>query len=288
MSAQRRPAVLLVTNDRPAAGSLAARCRESGIEAVLAADVEELRTAMGPGRPFDVVMLDLRVKPESAKKIYDFVLSKVTGRTRVFTSNATFDTQTLEELEMSGKVTRLDVPLADADDVIRRAIGSAMPAKYDINLINCFVTSVDEVLEYYVGEKPVHEKVQVSVKKTTPPGFVTALVKFDGKNVAGATAFTCDRSLLVAISSRINGTSKKQSSEDRAAMVAAAEEMADQIFGKAELLLGRVGYPVRMGAPEIHVGETQEIVIEAPAPFVILPFIVARKRLYVGFSLYRK
>lgn len=289
MSTDRRRHVLVVTTDSGGAKLLTERCAEAGIEAVVCLEVKALKAAFTDAPHYAAVVFDLRVSPENAKKIFDFVLASAPVRCTFFATPQSFAPEFSEKLESEGRVKMLDVALADADTALKRAVGMAGgPAKYDINLINCFITSVAEVLEYYTGERPEHDRPTVAAKKVIPPGFVSSVVKFDGKSVGGTTAFTCDKRLISMIASRINGSRKSEGVADKAVLIAAAEEMSDQIFGKAEILLGKVGYAVRMGTPAIHVGERIEIQIEGPAPFMVLPFQVKRKKMYVGFSLYRK
>lgn len=284
--------VLLVMTNRAVSGPLRDRLEAGGWSSVLVETVSALKAALADRTQsdFQAVLIDVRLQAEPAGKLLTLVRRSVAKTCRLVLADDFLDEGAMNALEDAHAIVRLGGPSSDFEVVAARLVPPSgpllPPTKYDVNVINCFVTSANDVLEYYVGTKPEHSRPTVATSKRVPSGFVAAVVAFTGEQ-GGSASLSCEKAFIVDIASRINGRSKREIESDTAALVQTVEEMADQIFGKAELLLVKLGYELKVANPQVRVGDGSDFELKGVGPVVIIPFTLAKKKFYVGFSLSR-
>lgn len=286
-----KPTVLLLAPRTVSIDNLVAALDEAGYLATVADTPVALQEALRRVRQPHAVYLELRLTAPRALQIMLALRKALPAECLIHVAPGYFDDETLARFVQAGAVRRaaLGDPQAMARSLVDRTPAPArkppQAARYDSTIVNCFLSTTSEVLEYYSGEKPTAGKPGVVQTKRTPQGFVTAVSDFTGPKWHGTALLTCDRSFIVDVTARSNGVARAEADKDTEAIVATLEMLADQIFGKAEMLLGRIGYEVSMGSPEVHVGANDRPVIAAAGPVMVVPFVVAKLRFYIGFSL---
>lgn len=176
-------------------------------------------------------------------------------------------------------------------DSIQRGEGveekSEKPKETPFNaaVINTFIQSTYEVIEYYTGELPKLEKPQVatsqqSVAQSQPWQKVEARCQVDGEKIAGHVTINADPSFVAALAFRISGTPKDEALGDKEALREVIEALCDQIFGKARLMLHSLGYPYEVSLPTVTFAEEQkpELTPDAKLVSILLPFVINNKR----------
>ncbi len=280
--------ILLVIANKAKSEPLEERLKHLGWSVTLADTTVALKEVLLKTNDYFSTLLDVRLRPDDAARVLSSLCKTLPRSCKLLVASSYLDTKALDRLEQAKALSRIDIDIANLDPVITRLTtrsSSTEQIKYDINVINCFVSSMNEVLEYYVGEKAEHGKPTIGSGKKVPAGFVTSVVKFEGDQTKCTASLTCDKAFIIDIASRVNGMTKAEISEDRQAILSTFEEMTDQIFGKAELLLGRIGFEMKMGPLEIHLEEYQDIVLTSEVPVMVIPFTLARKKFYIGFSI---
>lgn len=240
---------------------------------------------------YHAALLDVRLKGEDAARVLSSLTKVLPKSCRLLVARGYLDDPALERLENAKALAVVGVDIENLDPLISRLTSSALPGpapiKYDVNIINCFISSANDVLEYYVGEKPEHGTPHVVPAKKVPAGFVTSVVHFLGERERCTASLACDKAFIVDIASRVNGMTSAEVEGDRDAIKSTVEEMTDQIFGKTELLLSRLGFHMKMGALAVHIGDGDDVVLESKVPVMVIPFTMARKKFYIGFSIQR-
>jgi CheY-specific phosphatase CheX/CheY-like chemotaxis protein len=278
---------LLVISNREISLPIKKKLEEAGWKVALAENTASLKESLTKTRDYAAVLVDLRLSSDDAIKIMSYIRKIIPKDSRLVLADQFVDELALERLEKAKFAIRLGADAKNVDAVFSR-LTKPLPSggpKYDVNVINCFVSSVNNVFEYYVGEKPEHSKATIAPANKVPTGFVTSIVTFDGDVSKGTAALTCDHAFIVSIASRVNGASKVELENDREAVIATVEELTDQIFGKAELLLNGIGYNFKVSAPEIHYNENKDLSLASEAPVMIIPFTMKRMKFYIGFSI---
>jgi CheY-specific phosphatase CheX len=280
---------LIVVANRAVSSPVKDGLTKLGWRVTLAETSAALKEAVANAKDYSMALLALRLKSDDAAKVLSFMLKTLPATTKLFVSHDYLDAAALERLSKTGKLVAVDV--ADAEALVRRLTsapvprGKAPPPKFDTNLINCFISSVDDVLEYYVGEKPDHDKPTVTVGSKVPAGFITSLVTFVGAKEHCTASLTCAKAFIVDVASRVNGMPKADVEKDQEAIVGTVEELTDQIFHKAEILMGKIGYEFKMGEIEIRMEETAEPTGTPSVPMMVIPFRMADKKFFIGFSI---
>ncbi len=284
-----KKALLIVANSDKSE-PIAQLLSELGWQVTVANTTVALREVFRRSFDYHATLIDARLRADDAARVLSSVLTKLTAKSRVLVAPTFLDKEALDRLEKEGSITRLKHDISDVSGVVAQLTApdrGSEPVKYDINVINCFVSSTNDVLDYYVGEKPEHGKAAVVPAKKTPMGFLTSVVTFLGPSEKCTASLTCDRAFIVDVASRVNGTPAAEIAEDRPALFATAEELTDQIFHKAELLLGKIGFDMKMGAIQVYGGEGEEVTVPSTVPVVVIPFTLKRKKFTIGFSIER-
>jgi CheY-specific phosphatase CheX len=224
------------------------------------------------------------VKPADGARILATVLKHIEKSAKILVSENWLDQQSMTRLLNTGSIESYPDSEPPAAVVLQLNAPKRTTPRYDVNVINCFVTAATDVMEYYVGVKPESEKVTVSASKKVPAGFVAAIVNFSGE-LGGEASFSCQKAFIIDIASRVNGRSNREIATDQAAMLQTMEEISDQIFGKAELLLGKLGYILKVGSPKVQMSVGADFELKGSGPAVVIPFTLNSNRFFVGFSL---
>ncbi len=292
-AAESKGQVLLFMQRADGTDRLVTALTRLGFGATVADSAVGLQEAMRKSRRFHAVYLDLKLEAARALQVMLALRKALPPTCIIYLSRLYLDALAAARFEKAGVIRTQN----ESDPALLAAALVAPPppapvakpapkiASYDVNIVNCFVSTTSDVLEYYMGEKPTGGKAGVVATKKTPLGYATAVADFTGTRWHGTALLTCEHSFIVDIAARVNGTSRSEAESDQEGIVATLEMLADQIFGKAELLLGRIGYEVAMGSPTIHVGTKDRVVIAAAGPVMLVPFVLAKKRFFIGFSL---
>ncbi len=286
--ASLKPTLLLVVANSATAAALRARLGREGYEAIVATTSVALQAAVASGVDVRGALLDIRTTKDGAMKVLGFLRRILPEGAPIYASDQVADEATLKDLETTGGLRRIGPLGSDPDGAVDRLFAvkeRSEGARYDVNVINCFVASVNTVLEYYTQSVPELGKATVVPHKSVPAGYVTAIHYLEGPNCEGSASLTCEKNFIIDIAARVNGLSKAEAEGSREALIATTEELTDQIFGKAELLLKSLGFDFALSAPETHFGETEPIVLRGRAPVMLIPFSLRKKRFFIGFSL---
>jgi CheY-specific phosphatase CheX len=224
------------------------------------------------------------MNPKEGARIMATILKHIEKSAKILVCENWLDAGTISKLLSKGSIEVFSDVESPSAVVLQLIAPKRMTPRYDVNVINCFITAAREVVEYYVGERPMAERALVSANKLVPAGFVAALVKFSGEQ-GGEASFSCQKAFIIDIASRVNGRSSHQIATDTSAILQTMEEISDQIFDKAEILLSKLGYKLKVGAPKVQMSVGAEFELKGSGPVVVLPFSLNSNRFFVGFSL---
>jgi CheY-specific phosphatase CheX len=167
---------------------------------------------------------------------------------------------------------------------------------FDANVLNVFIQSVYEVIEYYLGELPRLGKpslTQKAPKPSTPAKvpvnhLAAGMTTITGAFVEGWSALVCDPQFVAMLAFRISGVSKEEALADREVLREVMEQLCDQIFGKARLFLESAGYVYDVTLPKVSFGGEPDQTPVRGKPIISIPFELNSKRFAIGICFAEK
>jgi CheY-specific phosphatase CheX len=159
-----------------------------------------------------------------------------------------------------------------ADEVMLRLAStltpSRAPARYDVRLINCFLSGARDLFVFYLG--PPLEIGRPRVKEgRTAAGFVSGLIAFSTQGQLGSLATTFERSFIDLLAAKVLGDDAGEL--DNAAYTDFAGEMCNQVLGKAQANFEGLGITMHMGLPEVAIGDGHAVVHRVNSSVIMTP-----------------
>ena len=141
---------------------------------------------------------------------------------------------------------------------------------YDVDLLNCFISSTQSVLEIYVKEKPEFLNPNLDLTNYKTP-FLSGKMSLKGTTTGhGAIAVSFSQESIYKLSAEMVGMkSVDQVSEELAADF--AKELCNQVCGQAKIQLTAKNYKFELEIPELLRGADRQS-SENKAPNIILNF----------------
>lgn len=184
---------------------------------------------------------------------------------------------------------------------------------FNANVINVFIQSAYEVIEYYTGELPILGKPSVKAAPPDPPTpkilipvitrsgpaiaakpddalppRVAGMTAITGAAIEGYTSLVCDPQFVAMLAFRIAGVSKEQALADKDVLREVMEQLCDQIFGKARLFLESAGYVYDIALPTVRFGGDGKRVPLRGKPTIIIPFELNSERFVIDICFSQK
>lgn len=176
------------------------------------------------------------------------------------------------------------------------AANTTSTSPFDANVLNVFIQSVYEVIEYYFGELPRLGKPSMRQSATNPPApakvpvnqLAAGMTTITGEAVEGWSALVCDPQFVAMLAFRICGVSKEEALADKEVLREVMEQLCDQIFGKARLFLESAGYVYEVSLPKVSFGGEPDQTPVRGKPIISIPFDLNSKRFAIGICFAEK
>jgi chemotaxis protein CheX len=278
----------LINSQRPLLDALGASLASKGLLTVSVDSVRDVKAQIESER-FSAVLLEARLEKEKAIKLLAYIRRSISRQALLFVNHAYLATPILDKLESAGAVRRLIHGFADTAGVVREVCDVLVPKKkpfYDVNVINCIVQSVIDVLEYYSGELPMLDAMKVKDGRAAIAGYATGLSRLTGPHARGSISLSCDKGFITRMAARIAGLGSARNAQIGDKVIAAAtHDLCDQIFGKAGVLLATLGWEFDVTLPSVHIGEEHTVDHFGDAPVMMIPFRLGKTKFCVEFCL---
>jgi chemotaxis protein CheX len=151
---------------------------------------------------------------------------------------------------------------------------------YDTRIINAFVASVNEVLEFYFGEKPKLGKPTLK-KEEKAQGYVSGLIGISGKAVQGSMSITSPAEFILELAGKIFAGQPVERNDQL--MADLAGELCNQVVGKVKIALAKLGIKIQIGLPEVVIGKDHVVIHRARNPVITIPIKVGTSQTVVEF-----
>jgi CheY-specific phosphatase CheX len=279
--------VLVIHSRPPVLQAIGRELATRGIAAEPAATIDDVRRKVASGT-YSAVLLEAKLQPDKAIKLLAFIRKSVSKQALLFVSGAYLEPAVLDKLESAGAVRRLAAAFQEAEAVVREVCGVLLPKKkafYDVNVINCVVQSVIDVLEYYSGELPALDPMKLKDGRATAPGYATGVSSLIGPHARGSLSMACDKDFITRMASRVSGITRGDGRMSDAQIGATTSDLCDQIFGKAGVLLATLGWQFEVSLPDVHVQDGHAVQHLGDAPVMTIPFRLGKTKFTVEFCL---
>jgi CheY-specific phosphatase CheX len=279
--------VLLLADGSTFVGRLLPPLRSAGVEVLTALKPAAAKWHVEGERLDGIVVLLDKMRPPMSQFLRDVRGSRLNGRVPVAIVADALDAQGIKWLA-AARVDAIVVAPKSADEVMLRLAStltpSQAPARYDVRLINCFLSAARDLFEFYLG--PPLEIGRPRVKEgNAAVGFVTGLIGFSTGGQLGSIATTFERSFIDLLAAKVLGDDAGEL--DNAAYTDFAGEMCNQVLGKAQSNFAALGIDMRMGLPEVAIGDGHAVVHQVNSSVIMTPITHSGAGCVVEFVLGR-
>jgi len=222
---------------------------------------------------FDAMVIELKLPSVSGLQVAATARSsKKNAKSHIFVCGAAFDADTVSRAKTLG-IAEMVVKPFEPTNILHKLkskfdMSDEGPKTYDVRIINGFLSSVLEVVTFYLETNPNLGKPFVKKGgKTT--GYVSGLIGLSGNGVVGSTSLTFERPLLQALAKKVFMNPDIQLSDEIAGDLAG--ELCNQVCGKVKINFGKLGVKLNIGLPEVVIGEGHMIVHKANSAILSVP-----------------
>ena len=203
---------------------------------------------------YGAILLDMKVKNIDVNNIFNAI--KASDRNRSAVRFLTMDPEDDEAKKISNqnKANRLIRPI---DDTVVRFIANKMKKDaifYDPRIIKAFISSICEVLIFYLGKVPKVGKPTTKKNESQIVAPVSACVEFDGLEVHGYVRLDLEEEMIGNFVSDILGL-EGDDVLDIEVRRDFTGELCNQILGKARPKFSSIGLKIEMGLPKIIISD---------------------------------
>jgi CheY-specific phosphatase CheX len=279
--------VLVIHSRPPVLEAVGRELEARGFAPEPAATIDDVRAKVRNGT-YSAVLLEAKLQPEKAIKLLAFVRKSVSRQALLFVNEGFLEPAILDKLESAGAIRRLRSVFQEAETLVREVAGVLLPKKkafYDVNVINCIVQSVIDVLEYYSGELPTLDPMRLKEGRATAPGYATGVSSLVGPHARGSLSLACDKDFITRMAARVSGINRADGRMSDEQIGSTAHDLCDQIFGKAGVLLGTLGWQFDVSLPDVHVHDGHAVQHLGDAPVMTIPFRLGKTKFTVEFCL---
>ena len=277
-----------MTEDIESAWPLQALKESHGISAVAVSSLRLARSNIDFDPRYLFVIFDLPLIDAASLRNVNSIRRRLPDAARFFVTSRHQESVGVQRLIAAGYIVPLKAPFWETDAVgeeLTRPNSAQKPFSYDVTIINCFIKSTCEVIEYYTGETPKLEKPFLKDGKAAAEGYVTGLTTLKGLTVHGSTSLTCDKNFVNYLATRVIGVSRSRARKDHSVINQVTCEICDQIFGKARTYLQKLGYDFDISLPIVSVAGTAPVFHKALNPVMTIPFSMSKKTFCIEFCL---
>lgn len=283
MAAERKK-ILVINPKKDEGEAVCENLKKYDFSCSLADSFQTTKESLESNSDLDAILVDASFNPQTAVKMISFLRKHVEGQTILFVTDGYLDDVTLVKLEDAGVIRKLAArePQEKAAAIKKVLLGRSN--HYDVNVINCFVKTTNDVLEYYTDELPNIRQVSIKTNAGSRAGYSTGISMLTSDASIGSISLTCTKAFMNFVTPRVIGTEPKHDFPDEV-IEEATSEMCDQIFGKSGMLLGRFGHHFDVGLPSVLIGPGHEILHQGDAPVLQIPFRMAQADFAIEFCL---
>lgn len=278
--------VLIIASKRENAIDLAKELLMRGITVGIADSTESITAAVSVNVNLSAVFIDAAFSEKNAVTLLKFLRQSVPKQAYLLVDQKFTEGEFLQKLEESGVVKRVSNTRANSEGLTNEIVAVLTPGDlfFDTNIVNCFIQSTNDVIEYYFGELPEMMQATREVQSRKACGYVTGISVLQGAHFFGSAALTCNRDLIIDAAPRVSGTSRKEAADDEV-VSATTRELCDQIFSRAIFTLNKLDFGISATVPEIIKGEPHVVCHKINAPVVCIPFKMWKRKFNVDFTL---
>jgi len=263
--------VLLLADGSTFLGRLLPPLRSARVEVLKALNPAAAKWHVEGERLDGIVVLIDQVRSPMRQFLRDVRESPLNGRVPVAIVADALDAEGIKWLA-AARVDTIVLAPKGADEVMLRLASTLTPSRgptrYDVRLINCFLTGARDLFEFYLG--PPLEIGRPRVKEgSTAVGFVSGLIAFSTGGQLGSLSTTFERSFLDLLAAKVLGDDAGEM--DNAAYADFAGEMCNQVLGKAQTNFEGLGIAIHMGLPEVGIGDGRTVVHQVNSSVIMTP-----------------
>ena len=279
--------ILIVDDDRDILEVLSSAFNAAEIK-VITAEGGGRAVSMAETDRFDAIITDFKMPQMNGLELTRCIRSgRINRNTPIFMVTGNADAEALRKVAALGVASIILKPLSPID-VANKVLEKILPkpkapVTYDAIFINCCIQSARDVLEFYLGTAPILEKPMIKTDAVSH-GFASGLIAICHKSeILGSLSLTVDKGFIIKLAKSIFGESGPPI--DDAMIGDMTGEMSNQLVGKLKIYLGKEGYYISIGLPEVIVGENHMIAHKANNPVLCISIKCAGNRATIEICL---
>lgn len=278
---------ILIVDDEPEIRDLIKDTLEAARAQVTVASDAIQAQSLIHSNVLDAIVLDIRLPGASGLQVALLARSsRHNSKVHIIIASGAIDADALKRAAQLGITDIIVKPFSQTEllSKLRAKFSSDHSSKtYDVRIINCFLAATEEVMEFYFGNKPLIGKPTLKAQKDGPVGYVSGLIALSGTTVMGSVSVTCDKAFALALAEKIF---LEQAVEVNDTLIAdLTGELCNQICGKVKINFGKIGIKVRIGLPEVILGERHTVIHKSNSPIIAVPVTVGTNASVLEFSM---
>lgn len=287
MSEQPVPKIAYISQDVVVFGEVSKQLREQRILAFRAASALAARIIADEHPTETSIAIATKISDSDFEKVVRNIEKVGNEALKVFILPGIFPPNYKEALI---KEKRFIVPLQCATthsekicSEITRYLGQKKAQAYDAKVLASIVGCVSQVIEYYTNKRPAPGKAGLKKADVVPP-FLTGISTLSGQEAQGFMALGVDKQFITSVATRVSGRPKSEVMEDITITKSVTSELCDQIFGKARVDLGELGYQLKVSLPTVLTAdEQQKFAQKSAVPVLSIPFTLNNNNFFIDF-----
>ena len=140
--------------------------------------------------------------------------------------------------------------------------------RFDVEIINPFLTSMSNVLATMAMLEPVAGSVELKQHESAF-GDVSGVIGLSGDNFKGSLAVTFTKPVILEIAARMLGENLTEIDQTVTDLVG---EITNMVTGGAKNLLSQKGYEIGLATPVVISGEKHQVTHQANGQKIVIPF----------------
>lgn len=264
----------LVVDDEPEIRDVLAAALEKIGFAVTNAEDGSRATSMAENDHFDVIITDIKMpRTNGVEFVGRAKQSKLNKNTPIYIITGNPDTEILKRVAAFG-VANIVVKPFSAVDLAQKVFDRVKPAtkpqvSYDVGFINCCLTSVQQIMDFYLSSATTVQKPMIK-SDAKSNGFASGIISIGQKQaIVGSLSFTVNKSFIKSFAKSIFGDQDIDLNNEMAGDMTG--ELCNQLVGKLKLNLAQNDFHITIGLPKVIVGENHILDHHLQGPTLAIP-----------------
>lgn len=264
--------ILVVDDDDEIVGMLRQSLLDEGCKVVTAQNGTQAASLIRSEK-FDGMLLDIKLPGMSGLQVA--AVSKSSDKNAkmpIIIISGALDADVIAKAKNLGIVDLVVKPFST--DAVHQKLETKFesdqkdPKTYDVRVINCFLSAVQEILQFYLETPPALGKPVIKIG-TKCKGYVSGVIGLSGDGIVGSSSITFERALLHVLAKKVFMDPEITLTEEICGDLAG--ELCNQICGKVKVNFAKLGIRINIGLPEVVIGEHHVLVHKTNNPIISIP-----------------